>query len=887
MNIKRKLTITSLILSLVPLLLVGSISYNYAEKALSQQLTQRLTAIASLQQTELERILTQNKERVALVSSRTQLRLSLREYFKDNSEKHRNQITRIINDAKTSITSFDTISILSLNGKIIASTAAEPFADTIFFDQKTFNQGHLDISAPTFFVNTKKQLRLLLSGPLRLDDRVLGVILIEANPHNIIKTITDPTGLGKTGEILLLKQDNDQNISLTPTRFNPQTTPREISPENTLPLKQTFRERKTIIQPGLDCRSIPVFAVCQFIEPLNLVLLVKINQEEANLAIKTLRNFMLAIIGCAALIIVLTTFYLAGKLTHPIIRLTKRTQDLAEGTFPTEPIPISNDEIGILGHAFNKMTTNLKSTQEELKNRFSELQLEIQKHRETSESLRGSEKRYREIYNAPSDAIFLHDAATSSILDANRAALKMFEYTLAEIKYEDIGSLSAGVAPYDLKNGVKKVELAMTEGPQVFEWQVKKQSGNIFWAEITLRYTRFSNQDYVIAVLRDIHARKMGEKELAKGHKLESVGLLAGGIAHDFNNILVAILGNINLALLNTEPKAANYSLLQEAEKATLRAKDLTQQLLTFAKGGDPVKKLAMIREIIEDSANFVLRGSNVRCQVTSPKELWPVEIDQGQMSQVIQNIIINGNQAMPEGGIIKVNCENIDFERSKKEGLTPHDYIKISIKDSGIGINPAQLDKIFDPYFSTKQQGSGLGLAVCHSIINKHDGIIQAYSEQGSGTTFTLYLPAQKDKTLLPAPKLEELVTTKQQGRILIMDDEEMVRSICKSMLEHIGYQVVLAENGEQTIALYQESLSQTPAIDLIIMDLTIPGGMGGEEAVVKIHEIDPKAKVIVSSGYSNDPIMANFKEYGFAATIAKPFQLKEFQNVLHQLLN
>lgn len=390
----------------------------------------------------------------------------------------------------------------------------------------------------------------------------------------------------------------------------------------------------------------------------------------------------------------------------------------------------------------------------------------------------------------------------------------------------------------------------------------------------------------VVLVFRDVTDENKKEEELTKIRKLESVGLLAGGIAHDFNNILAAILGNINLALIYTESDDKAHPLLQEAEKASIRARHLTQQLLTFAKGGEPVKELADIKEVIHDSARFVLRGSNVRCNFHFENNLWSVEIDQGQMSQVIQNIIINANQAMPDGGAVEVSCSNINPEQSQGLGYLSKDYVKIAIQDSGIGIANSLLDKIFDPYFTTKQKGSGLGLAVSHSIINKHDGYIKAVSEQGVGTTFTLYLPAQKDQQLTHTGKQELRDEVAGQGKIIIMDDEEMVRIISQNMLAHFGYEVLQAKDGKEAISLFKEAQQTTAPVDLIIMDLTVPGGMGGREAVQEIHKIDPEAKVVVSSGYSNDPVMANHRDYGFLAAISKPFQLHELKTVVRRIL-
>ena len=386
----------------------------------------------------------------------------------------------------------------------------------------------------------------------------------------------------------------------------------------------------------------------------------------------------------------------------------------------------------------------------------------------------------------------------------------------------------------------------------------------------------------VVLVFRDVSIEIQREKELANVAKLESVGVLAGGIAHDFNNILGAILGNIDLALQFTRPEDEAYSLMQQAKKATHRASNLTQQLLTFAKGGEPVMELAKIQETIEESANFVLRGSKVRCAYQWDDDLWPVEIDPGQISQVIQNLIINANQAMPDGGIIDVKACNLNYEKTLLLNLPPREYIKISITDTGPGIHKKVLDKIFDPYFTTKQTGSGLGLAVSHSIISKHNGIMVVNSALGVGSTFIIYLPAESSKLPEQTNKKIEHHTHTVQGRIMIMDDDKMVREIAGQMLQHMGYEIIFAENGDEAITLFTENMSTDKHIDLIIMDLTIPGGMGGQETVKEIHRVAPNTKVVVASGYSNDPVMANYQEYGFLAAISKPFQLQDLEEII-----
>ena len=391
----------------------------------------------------------------------------------------------------------------------------------------------------------------------------------------------------------------------------------------------------------------------------------------------------------------------------------------------------------------------------------------------------------------------------------------------------------------------------------------------------------------VVLVFRDVTETNKMEEELLKLEKLESVGVLAGGIAHDFNNILAAILGNIDLTLFDANLNPETRKLLTEAKKASVRAKDLTQQLLTFSKGGEPVKETTSLLDIIRDSTQFVLHGSNVSCKYHVPDDLWFVEVDRGQTSQVVQNLIINAKHAMPAGGIINITCENILHSDDESVFLPQkNNYVRVSISDSGVGIPENIIDKIFDPYFSTKQEGSGLGLAISHSIISKHDGHISVQSKLGEGTTFTTYLPVSVQKQQKEKRK-ETIDSATSKAKIMVMDDEEMVRDVAKAMLTSLGHDVVLVQDGAEALKIYKEHSNTDNPIDIVIMDLTIPGGIGGEDAVKNILAIDQNAKVIVSSGYSNDPIMANCQEYGFEAAVIKPYQLQELTKVINQVLS
>jgi PAS domain S-box-containing protein len=389
----------------------------------------------------------------------------------------------------------------------------------------------------------------------------------------------------------------------------------------------------------------------------------------------------------------------------------------------------------------------------------------------------------------------------------------------------------------------------------------------------------------IVLVFRDITAQYRMEQEMQKMEKLESLGLLAGGLAHDFNNLLTAILGNVSLVKLQLGVGHKAFTRLGDAEKAAKMAADLTQHLLTFAKGGAPVKKPASIIEIAREACSFSLSGSHIKCFHTAPATLWSAEVDRGQISQVFNNLIINSIHAMPDGGAVHVAFENATVQENNALSLKPGDYVKITFRDEGKGIPEEHLPKIFEPYFSTKEGGTGLGLATALSVINRHEGKITVTSKAGAGTTFTLYIPALRD-TLSPAAEEVKPVQT-GHGRVLIMDDEELVRTVAGEMLTNLGYEVAYARDGKEAIEAYLKAEREQKAFDVVIMDLTIPGGMGGKDAVRNLLAVAPDAKVIVSSGYSRDPIMAEYKKYGFCGVVCKPYDAVEISGEISKVMN
>ncbi len=389
----------------------------------------------------------------------------------------------------------------------------------------------------------------------------------------------------------------------------------------------------------------------------------------------------------------------------------------------------------------------------------------------------------------------------------------------------------------------------------------------------------------VVLVFRDItHAQRI-EDELMKAQKLESIGVLAGGIAHDFNNILAAILGNISIMKSTKTHADDEFQMLEDAEKACFQAKNLTRQLLTFSKGGNPVKQVTEITEIIRDSVKFALRGSNVKCNLLFADNVWHADVDRGQIGQVMNNIVINANQAMPDGGEITVRVENCSVSDTDTLPLNDGKYIMISVEDTGIGIHENNLAKIFDPYYSTKSKGSGLGLTTAYSIVHHHDGYITVKSKHGDGTVFEIYLPASPEKKVPPQRHTSH--SEQKSGRVLVMDDEQMVRNVAVRMLSLLGNEVETASDGVDAIEKYTAARKAGYPFDVVIMDLTIPGGMGGAETIKNILPIDPDVRAIVTSGYSNDPVISQYAFHGFKGYLLKPFNINDLKKIMNDVLS
>jgi PAS domain S-box-containing protein len=497
-------------------------------------------------------------------------------------------------------------------------------------------------------------------------------------------------------------------------------------------------------------------------------------------------------------------------------------------------------------------------------------------------SLADSEERYRRLVEISPDSVFIHSHGKFVFMNASAARL------LGAQRPEELYGRKAldFVHPSQKDMVSNRIQNAQSGGYNLrIEMLLIRLDGTT--VPVEMESVQFTHQGIasVLSIARDISEREKMQDELIKAQKLESLGILAGGIAHDFNNILTGIMGNVSLARMQLAPSNNVSECLVSCEKAAVRATELTRQLLTFARGGAPIKKLLNPDLLIRESAAFILHGSNVSCELELPEDLWHIEADAGQLSQVLHNILINAIQAIPSGGVIKISAKNETMKAMNSRNLQAGNYLLIVIEDRGCGIPPENLPRIFDPYFTTKSDGNGLGLASAYSITKRHGGMIWMSSTEGIGSTVTIALPAVFEKI---SDHGTRKVTSKLtgSGRILVMDDEKIIREMARDILEFAGYQVEICANGKETIERYREAYEKNNRFDAVILDLTVPGGMGGRDAAGLILEIDPEALLVVSSGYSNDPVVANYLQYGFQGAIVKPFSADSLAGEIQRLI-
>jgi PAS domain S-box-containing protein len=576
--------------------------------------------------------------------------------------------------------------------------------------------------------------------------------------------------------------------------------------------------------------------------------MVHIRASEVMEPVNSTRNLIVAIVLTITLAVTLTSALVVKKLVRMDKVRTRLEEDLAD---------------------------HLSQMEATVAERTSTLNSEIKSRIEAERQLQENKAFLEDIVRNVHEAIWVVNAAADGVLRfmwSNANGEKMLGArhtdgagrTLQEVFGPDLGEKLAGYYSECIKKGVVHYEeiFETDSGPRVFLMTlvpVKDETGK---------------GQQIIGSAMDITERRQLESEMVKAQKLESLGVLAGGIAHDFNNLLAAI--RLNISMLKLDPLLGPDSLemLRVVDTSAGMAANLTNQLLTFAKGGKPVKEVLSVSAFLKNIADFSLRGTKNTCSLSLGDNLLDIEIDPGQIAQALNNILINAGQAMPEGGIIRLSAENVEVSGSQAGlPLKPGMYVKITVADTGVGIPEEYLSRIFDPYFTTKKSGSGLGLASSYSIIKNHGGCILVFSSVGSGTRFEVFIPGMDKKAPAPALAEEPTIPAHSFARVLVMDDDELVRrSICR-VLEALGYEPIEAIDGLEAALEYKKAMENGKPVDAVILDLTVRAGMGGEEAAAMILELDPAAKLFVSSGYSDNTVISNYKDYGFIDFLQKPY--------------
>jgi|GEM_PF-1954711 len=507
---------------------------------------------------------------------------------------------------------------------------------------------------------------------------------------------------------------------------------------------------------------------------------------------------------------------------------------------------------------------------------------DITERKAMEEALRSREAKLQSIFRAAPVGIGLVEDRIFK--EINDRVCQMTGYSREELVGQSSRLLYPSQEEFDYV-GQEKYRQIQQKGEGTVETRWQRRDGSIIdillssaplWPDIPSRVMLFT--------ALDITEKKRLESLQANLEKMESLGIMAGGIAHDFNNVLMALLGNISLLGMTTNLAEIREGL-HDMEQACRQGRLLAKQLLTFAKGGAPVKQLSDIKLLVGESVRLALSGSKAKTNFSWPEQLWQAEVDVGQMHQVFTNLLINADQAMPAGGQIDITAENCLLEEGSSLPLPPGKYLLIKVADQGVGIAPEHLDKIFDPYFTTKQKGSGLGLTMAYSIVSQHGGLITCDSQLGRGTTFSIYLPAKEPDAHITVEVGETLFPG--QGRILVLEDEPAIQTVMEKMLKKLGYESAIAPIGQEVLHLYAQARQHDHPFDAVILDLTIPGGMGGLETCQRLREMDPQVKAIVSSGYADDPVLADYRSYGFSGVIAKPYRLLDLSKVLHQVLS
>ena len=849
-----KITLIFLLVALVPFLITFLLTYKSVVQHTRQETELNLTTYADLIGKEIDGV---------VASTIAHTKTLARNPYLVSSRSSKAEIAKEMRDIQNFYNLFDDITLVDQQGQSLVSTAYEYRAD--WKGQEWFNdalKGKATVS-PVHAVMMPFRLVYVTAAPVFGDDGTVRAVVTGQVDLEKVNHLVHERTIGQTGNVFIvddlgrfLEHPDHQRLLY---RLEPEALRQKI-----LSSDKGFWEFTDKAGVSKICAFVTMNGFGDYRGQGWRIGVIQDRQEAFSVETRIKQQTLLIALG-GVLFIVMLSALLSVTIVEPLKKLVEATARIANGDL-NNPVRISsNDEIGDLATCFNDMVRKI---------RFSRGELLAEKER-LAVTLRSI-----------TDAVVAMDPRGKIIL-LSEAAEKLCEIQQEEVQNKDFtevlsfeDSQPGGDDSYVLQT--KESRFPVKGRRRVLRTGRGKSKTVIFSVAPILDNTN----DFLgtVVVLQDITAEEKIREELNKVQKLETIGVLAGGIAHDFNNILTSIVGNISLAKFGMDPRSETFELLTEVEKTSMEAKQLTQQLLAFSRGGAPVKKIMKVGPLIKESIDFVSRGSNIVCSYQVAPKLWSAEIDAGQIRQVLHNLAINAIQAMPKGGQLTVSAENVFVKRDHNLPLPEGMYIRISLKDEGGGIAEENLPRIFDPFFTTKATGNGLGLAGSYSIIKKHGGHIAVFSKVNVGTTFSVYLPATSRQIEQDIPMTLDIV--QGQGRVLVLDDESVVRNMFGQFLFRFGFEVVLTTSGEEAVEKFREAKEQGHLFSLVILDLTIRGGMGGKDALREIQKLDPRVKAVVTSGYSNDPVMAQYKEYGFKGRLTKPFSFEELNVVIREVL-
>ncbi len=844
----------TLLVAILPFSLISVSFYVSMKRILTNQVINQLESIASIQENRIVSIINNNLERLKLVASRTQLRLSLNEYLNNPDSQYQEKMNKILLDACSTIYDFGEISVITLNGEIVASTNTKKIG-TGFPDTELFKEAQEKNIVDEYFIQDGHSLMAYLCGPLRLKEKLLGIIAIKSKADNLLSLAGDYSGLGNTGETDIARRDENGDAQfITHLRFDQTAALKKIVPQGSVnaPVIKALMKEEKVFTDTVDYRGQPVIAATRYIENVDWGLVVKIDKSEAFASMNNLHLIMVINFSFYVIVLVVLAFFMSRAFTKPIVDLTKIAERISENDFSQEIEVKSKDEIGVLCRTFKKMTLKLIES--------------IETSREAEKQAKNGEQKIQELQKRLQLQIdrtplgmILWDT-DFKVQAWNPAAEKIFGFTEEE-------ALGRHAYDFIVENSVTShvdtVWQRLLEGDMTAHStneNTTKDGRKILceWTNTPLR----EKDGMVIGVLsmvRDITEKAQLEKQFQQAQKLEAVGRLTGGVAHDFNNALTGIIGFADYILMSKKVDESVAEYIKEIREAGERAADLTHQLLAFSRKQILNPEVINLNDLIKTLEKMITRviGEDIMFVINLMPDIDLIKADPAQIEQVIMNLVVNARDAMKKGGKLTIETSNVFLEEEYAKNhiaVQPGPYIMLAVSDNGVGMDKETQEHIFEPFFTTKgEMGTGLGLSTVYGIVKQSGGNIWVYSEPEKGTTFKIYLPGVEERAVTKKIAKKLIENLKGTETVLVAEDELFVRNMIEFVLRDNDYTVFEASNAPEALKIFEQYKDQ---INLLVTDAIMPG-MDGRELAEKITAMNPNIKVLYTSGFTDNIIV------------------------------